>query len=1165
MNRFTSLALMLLCTLGAMAATWDAPQLTPVTVEYGEPMYLFNVKAAQFVQYNAANAVILDNQGALITVTEAKDGAVYLQTDDRYLYIIDMENIGLTADEEQAHRTWNLMRQDAGTYRLCPDKNDEEYGAEYYEGFWTGWQNDGTTSILPLLFEDDFYGLDWAFVTPDAYAGFVVRNTLHMAMKEADELGLDVTEALNVYQDAAATDEQLEAATAAVKADILQYKIGHASLQNPVDLSSILRNASFDEDWAAGKTDITGWTQEPAGAFNLNADVLLVENNDQTSIGRWAFDDTGFSDARIYQSLTGAPIGKYELKILYHCIDQNPANPDTGKEAEDYSVEGNWLYAKTEMGLTQGILSSNARWAPAWCTIGFNVTDGNLEVGIEMKGSTANWFNTDGFQLIYYGQNAMKEELENSVSEARELLDNYRMYEGVAQALTAAADAADAVIANDVATTDDVAAATVALTAALTDAKANIQAYEQVEQVYNEAWEVIADLEAQGADTKELNDLKDYLNNDFGNVVDMLSDCPYTTAELNAIIEHFQLLSALAEHSLIEPGFDVTQYITNPSFDANLDGWTLEGSAEGLGLFDQLVETYDKPFTLSQTLLGMPNGVYTFTVQACQRTTWNAGWIDEQWVNDEAREAEIQKINMSAFLNAQSTRVQHIFEADPATFTQEEADGLWHTWWEPNTQMAVPAFAASARMFFDRNQYKVTLTGLVVDGTLTFGINSRATSDRLGWFDNVTLVFNGPDLDQAQEVLAADIAAAQALLEHKMQGDIRRAIEEAIAQAQGAADFDAVCAAIVALNRATAPAEASIAAYVKLANALENHAATAASQDIIETETGKQYAAYFNEVKAEFDSNYPAYDEAAIDAAINKLEELLSAARLEVKFKAGEDITRLLTNASFENQTGLGSGVGGVFNPPFGWHFLIDGKECTTAEEMAAAGLNSFFSPDKNVDCTDGEYGYCMQTGEFPDVYMYQTVSGLPTGTYEVTVDMVIPNDNDNYRLAGQRLLVNNVAQYYGHDYDYIMDKLEEYHPYEIERTFGGYDEVNATISPIGDKGPLSTLSVTVSIQEGEDLTLGIRTDGLWDATTKTFAVEGWNNFGWCKFDNVRLKCISFDYDAIENLGNSTANVQRTTTFSLDGKRISRAQRGVNIVRQQLTDGSVRTVKQVVK
>lgn len=186
-----------------------------------------------------------------------------------------------------------------------------------------------------------------------------------------------------------------------------------------------------------------------------------------------------------------------------------------------------------------------------------------------------------------------------------------------------------------------------------------------------------------------------------------------------------------------------------------------------------------------------------------------------------------------------------------------------------------------------------------------------------------------------------------------------------------------------------------------------------------------------------------------------------------------------------------------------------------------------------------------------------------------MTVDLVVPNNNYDYKLAGQRLYVNNVAQYYGWESEYDETMLDQLHPEEVARTFGGYDEVVVEENgDNGDKGPLNRLTVKVYIEEGEDLTLGVRTDGHWEATWKrASAPEGFNNCGWCKFDNMRLSCLALDEDVtgVEETVANGLQVVGQQFFTVDGIQTDGLKKGVNIVRTQYEDGTTVTKKVIVK
>ena len=204
---------------------------------------------------------------------------------------------------------------------------------------------------------------------------------------------------------------------------------------------------------------------------------------------------------------------------------------------------------------------------------------------------------------------------------------------------------------------------------------------------------------------------------------------------------------------------------------------------------------------------------------------------------------------------------------------------------------------------------------------------------------------------------------------------------------------------------------------------------------------------------------------------------------------------------------------------------LVEGKECHTAQELTDAGINSWTAIEDNQYTTDGAHSYCLLSAPVPDAYLYQTIKGLPAGTYKVTVDMNVTYDGGCSRLTGQRLLVNNVAQYYGKPEYYIASELDKLHPEEVSRSFAGYDEVNSNNTGVsGDMGNMSTLTVEVTIGKDEELTLGVRTDNNKVAMNRNYEENWWDCTGRYKLDNFRLYCVSLDATGISSVNNETSD-----------------------------------------
>ncbi len=1185
-RHYFSLFFGLMLPVGLAAQDWTVPTVTGQELELNDTLYMFNVQANQFLNGNASKQTNVAEEGIALYITQNGDGTYQLGTptdttdtgEMKYVYYEDNQRAFIGGEPGRTHLNWTIEAQADGTYYFAPDKADLDFGEDYFPDMWAGWQNDGTDIVYPLL---DMYayqeGIVWKFVGKEEYAVYVLDKALSDAMATAKEYGLDYSAALAVYNNEASTSEEKQAALDVLEEAIYQYRIEHATIDNPIEVSSLLQNYDFDENWVQNSSDIPGWTQEPAGSFTYDNTI----GTDPHSIGRWQFDDQTFSDAKIYQIVENAPEGKYQLKVIYTCIDQNPSNPESdGKDPEDYSVTGNTLYVKTALGTETANLSSNMRWGEIEATIDFFITDGTFETGVEMLNSTANWFKLGKFEITYYGKDAAKDQLQVIVDRAKAF--NKSVNKSYTDKLQELITTSEGYIANG-ATVPQFTEMMTALTEAIADAEENAQAYVDFNDMYFKADSIFNELSETITD--EVMALADYIYGEFegGYDIDAIrTQYPYDTETLMGIVNQMDFLAQSAEHSLVEEGADVTEYIVNPSFTEGSNGWTVGFDEEKVHFENDVVAIDDVNGEISQTLLGMPNGVYELTVQGFQRNDWWIEKIDTAWYNGYADSLRAL-VHSYIFLNDEVQRVKHAFDdAIDNPDVPYDGDGIEYgvSWSAIRsnvlTKAMMPNSTAGAKTYFDFGYYKNTVRAFVIDGTLTFGIrNEGDQGGHWGCVDNFQIKFVGKDLDLALELLEERLVTVVPYLDKQMNGTIKTRITEsyntgtALLEQGENADFDAVIEVVNALATAADGAEESIEAFELLKHANEVAATDLAYEGVAETESGQ-------ELQTEYDTYNAAYQSESSDLTVEKINEVVAeykelamAAKIETGIEAGEDLTFILSNPSYEDQFGLGEGVNGVYNAPWGWTFCIDSIVCTKAEDMNAAGLNNFTSPDQNVLCTDGEWGYCMQTGDFPDVYMYQVVKGLPAGTYQVTVDLVVPNNNYDYKLAGQRLYVNNVAQYYGWESEYDETMLDQLHPEEVSRTFGGYDEVVVEENgDNGDKGPLNRLTVKVYIEEGEDLTLGVRTDGHWEATWKrASAPEGFNNCGWCKFDNMRLSCLALDEDVtgVEETVANGLQVVGQQFFTVDGIQTDGLKKGVNIVRTQYEDGTTVTKKVIVK
>jgi len=178
-----------------------------------------------------------------------------------------------------------------------------------------------------------------------------------------------------------------------------------------------------------------------------------------------------------------------------------------------------------------------------------------------------------------------------------------------------------------------------------------------------------------------------------------------------------------------------------------------------------------------------------------------------------------------------------------------------------------------------------------------------------------------------------------------------------------------------------------------------------------------------------------------------------------------------------------------------------------------------------NADNTNREGNSALWVGGnciLPELFEhYQTVTGLPAGTYEVKCRLAVDAALKN---TTQRLFANNNVQYFGKSTDYVSNLTAG-----ETNTFAGY-------SPVANA--LSEMLVYTTISDGDPLKLGIRTGSkLSDGTTAALLSA---MAGWFKVDYFKLAKLDPVVAADANLAGLTLNAgtlsfsQTVTTYTVN-------------------------------
>ena len=189
--------------------------------------------------------------------------------------------------------------------------------------------------------------------------------------------------------------------------------------------------------------------------------------------------------------------------------------------------------------------------------------------------------------------------------------------------------------------------------------------------------------------------------------------------------------------------------------------------------------------------------------------------------------------------------------------------------------------------------------------------------------------------------------------------------------------------------------------------------------------------------------------------------------------------SQVLTNPDFEFKAEgqLNSGGGTVRGVPYGW-------TTNTTFPGDSYGINN----DGSNIHGDNLCWFYNKTAPMPNFFqLSQTVKGLAAGTYRVQCRLWAQSGY----LGTVRLFANNNVQYYGKQTDYVSNLTEG-----EENTFAGYAGTSSA--------QLKDMYVIVTIAEGEDLTLGVRTSN--QKSDGSRATSASDLTGWFKCDYFRIE-----------------------------------------------------------
>lgn len=1053
---------------------------------------------------------------------------------------------------------------------LNPFANFTNFQTDMYVGVNDTLDGGGNTRVWANLFAGtSAHFVDWQLISVEDYNAhltaldiYAKAEELKVILDEGKSKGADVAAQQAVYENEASTMEELEAAIVAAKAAIAALDEAGVTADNPVDKTSMIANASYDNNnndgWSGTGPGFQSYTdaEHYQKTYDTYQDIEGLPNG-VYMLTLQAFYRAGYADVSYNNFINNTNKNAYIYAMSgSDSITVAIMNPYVGAETAAYGVGGESSY-KTADGITYYIpndMNSAANYFVAGRFLNkmfFSVEDNKTRIGLAKKVTLdGDWTLWDNWTLTYYGgkEDAFKVWMQEVLSQAPNydnLPEGTYVTNGVVDTYKAAVEAV-----SGAATKADIIAAQVAIAEAAAIVDANIAAWRKLAAAKVRAEETAANPDLSDSDDKMA--LADYVEFELADIFSALS---LSNEEIEAEIKKIEEMIDLVNRNSLKVGADVTgMFLTNPDYSQgggqNVPGW----SGSWTNVASGCMEAYERDWDAYQIVKDAPVGVYEVSLQGFYRVArGTTAWT--MWANGE------QTCPGHVYVNNNETEVPCVFTEPVSSvenFYSGSTSGAEGNYCKfetatPNDSVCFPNDMGSAGEAFAKGMYKASAFGLVAKAgdELRLGVKGKKQSATWVIWDNFKMVYQGykvdiikPELQKAVDNATANQSKAMGKSVKTILADAITTGTAALAQEDGKVMFDA----LVALYGANDSVSVSVELFEKLSTAAnEMYQATqtsAASQDVI-TAAGTLYV----EIVGGIDEG--TYENADVDALLAKIAEMTT----KLKIPAGEatdatplDMTSVIVNPSFEKDGA---------NSIEGWSGT-DGYNFGNDDTQKGALLLEFYEKTFN---------------------MYQDLVGLPNGTYEVGVYAFdrFGNTADDYKAFVADPIFNEGWLYALPDADstqmataYLThhaacageDKgytgTTSYENNDGVTVFVPNDMVSAK-NYFANEG-LYYNKVIVKVTNGK-LRIGIN---------KPTKVTG----SWVIMDNWQLKYFGENsamtpsgdaVTSIESIDNAAVKTVKVEFFGINGAKTSSLQKGINIVKSTMSDGSVVTKKLIVR
>lgn len=820
--------------------------------------------------------------------------------------------------------------------------------------------------------------------------------------------------------------------------------------------------------------------------------------------------------AQYTQNVT-LPAGTYTLSVSYY---NTGGETDIAKNLIGFICDDGTEY------LGEATLFPVGEWSSETVKFTLNEeTSGKFSMGYTSAGvgsAKMPHFFIDGISLVYEGTgiNPSLLALQMAVSTGKKALDK-AFYNGLRPGLEAAVAAAQQLV--DAKSEDEAAnaAAAAAITEQMEAVNASVAAYIRLEDFaantlapaietysdgnFEELLVVLEDL----ADEIEMSVLYDYTWDDAKIEETIVSFDSIVAAGVEKVWRE-----AAAEGKSFEKDLNISFLFDQLDYYGEYSEWT--STSGGIKVNYGTAEVWNvSPFTVSRTLTNLPAGTYTITTKAFYRTAANdinlANYSEASaptaFLYAGAAKTPLTNVAVIATDNAEA------FPVGAATITAEDGSNTY----VPNSQQG--AENVFTNELYTEVLQKSVSTVLVSEGDLTFGVKADAMEDNCWviWY-TFTITYNAVDPSLLGTELVGLMEEAANLLNEGIrvtEADSKLTAAYDMGDSALNGDTEAQAAAAKALKEAIAYANESMA-KLEEANALSESYVEKYYSSGIDSDDNTIVTLIEDIQNGTFASNE------AIDECVAKLAPAWSAC---VFGQAGVatatadnpfDVTVILNNPNFD---------AGNAN-----YWTITGADAT--QNDGKIGQNQGY---QGATYTNDETG--LYISQFIEAWRPSGAS-LYDGDISQTIAVALPEGYYRLEVDGYATNQDTILAEVGIQGAYLM-------------ATNGTDTWTANIGIDSIAGVPEHFTVDFYSDGQAQTTVGIRL-----AST---------NASWVAVDNFVLKVLGKETPEAVGRIEEANEVVGEYIYNLSGQRLNAVQKGLNIVRRRMGDGTVVTRKVIVK